>query len=80
MLNIVLYVVLSLRKIKPKGELMQLKRYTVGSFILMILVGLAVYSINTESISFDLMGISKKVFLMCHPDEGALIAELESAE
>jgi len=36
---------------------MQLKRYTIGSFILMILVGLAVYSINTESISFDLIGI-----------------------
>lgn len=57
MLNIVLYVVLLLRRIKPKGESMQLKRYTVGSFILMILVGLAVYSINSESISFDLMGI-----------------------
>lgn len=57
MLNIVLYVVLSLRKTKPKGEVMQLKRYTVGSFILMILVGLAVYSINTESMSFDLLGI-----------------------
>lgn len=36
---------------------MQLKRYTIGSFILMILVGLAVYSINTQSVSFDLLGI-----------------------
>ncbi len=36
---------------------MQLKRYTIGSLILMILVGFSVYSINTESISFDLIGI-----------------------
>lgn len=37
---------------------MQLKRYTIGSFILIILVGLAVYSINTQYISFDLLGIN----------------------
>jgi len=36
---------------------MQLKRYTIGSLILMILVGLSVYSITTESASFDLIGI-----------------------
>lgn len=36
---------------------MQLKRYTIGSLILMILVGFAVYSITTESASFDLIGI-----------------------
>jgi len=36
---------------------MQLKRYTIGSFILMILVGFSVYSINSESVSFDLLGI-----------------------
>lgn len=36
---------------------MQLKRYTIGSLILMILVGFSVYSITTESASFDLIGI-----------------------
>ncbi|MDP1785066.1 MAG: hypothetical protein Q8K81_06540 [Sulfuricurvum sp.] len=36
---------------------MQLKRYTIGSLILMVLVGFSVYSINKESVSFDLLGI-----------------------
>ena len=36
---------------------MQLKRYTIGSLILMILVGFSVYSITSESVSFDLIGI-----------------------
>ncbi|HEX5623702.1 MAG TPA: hypothetical protein VFX57_04605 [Sulfuricurvum sp.] len=36
---------------------MQLKRYTIASLILMLLVGLAVYSINKESVSFDLLGM-----------------------
>ncbi|AFV97262.1 MULTISPECIES: hypothetical protein [unclassified Sulfuricurvum] len=36
---------------------MQLKRYTIASLILMILVGAAVYSIDNESISFDLLGM-----------------------
>ena len=36
---------------------MQLKRYTFASLILMILVGAATYTINSEMISFDLMGI-----------------------
>ncbi len=36
---------------------MQLKRYTFASLILMILVGVATYTINSETISFDLMGI-----------------------
>lgn len=36
---------------------MELKRYTFASFILMILVGTATYTINSEMISFDLMKI-----------------------
>jgi len=36
---------------------MQLKRYTIASFILMLLVGIATYSIDNESVSFDLMGL-----------------------
>lgn len=36
---------------------MQLKRYTIASLILMILVAAAVYSIDSESISFDLIGM-----------------------
>ncbi len=36
---------------------MQLKRYTFASIILMILVGVATYMINKETISFDLFGI-----------------------
>lgn len=36
---------------------MQLKRYTIASLILMILVAAAVYSIDNEAISFDLLGI-----------------------
>ncbi len=36
---------------------MQLKRYTIASFVLMILVGTAVYSIDNGSVSFDLLGI-----------------------
>lgn len=36
---------------------MQLKRYTIASLILMILVAAAVYSIDNESISFDLLGM-----------------------
>lgn len=36
---------------------MQLKRYTIASFIFMILVGIATYSITNESKSFDLFGM-----------------------
>lgn len=36
---------------------MQLKRYTIASLILMVLVGAAVYSIDNESISFELLGM-----------------------
>jgi hypothetical protein len=36
---------------------MQLKRYTIASLILMILVATAAYSIDNGSISFDLIGI-----------------------
>lgn len=36
---------------------MQLKRYTIASFILMILVGVAVYTIDNGSIAFDLLGM-----------------------
>ncbi|MBD3798866.1 MAG: hypothetical protein IE883_03025 [Epsilonproteobacteria bacterium] len=36
---------------------MQLKRYTIASFILMILVAMAVYSIDNGTISFYLLGI-----------------------
>lgn len=36
---------------------MQLKRYTIASLILMILVAIATYSVDSESISFDLIGI-----------------------
>lgn len=36
---------------------MQLKRYTIASLILMILVAAAVYSIDNEAISFDLIGL-----------------------
>jgi hypothetical protein len=36
---------------------MQLKRYTIASLILMILVAAAVYSIDNEAISFDLLGL-----------------------
>ncbi|MDD5051397.1 MAG: hypothetical protein PHO27_01550 [Sulfuricurvum sp.] len=36
---------------------MQLKRYTIASIILMILVGAAAYSIDNGSISFDLLGM-----------------------
>jgi hypothetical protein len=36
---------------------MQLKRYTIASLILILLVAAAVYSIDNESISFDLLGI-----------------------
>lgn len=36
---------------------MQLKRYTIASLILMILVAAAVYSIDNGSISFDLLGM-----------------------
>ncbi len=36
---------------------MQLKRYSIASLILMILVAAAVYSIDNESISFDLLGM-----------------------
>ncbi len=35
---------------------MQLKRYTIASFIFMILTGIAAYSITKESTSFDLLG------------------------
>lgn len=36
---------------------MQLKRYTIASFILILLVGAAAYSISSEAISFDLLGM-----------------------
>ncbi|MDD2779985.1 hypothetical protein [Sulfuricurvum sp.] len=36
---------------------MQLKRYSIASFILMILVAAAVYSIDNGSLSFDLLGM-----------------------
>jgi len=36
---------------------MQLKRYTIASFIFIFLVGIAAYSINNDAISFDLMGM-----------------------
>lgn len=36
---------------------MQLKRYTIASLILILLVGMATYSITNESISFDLVGM-----------------------
>lgn len=36
---------------------MQLKRYTIASLILMLLVGAATYSITGEAVSFDLLGI-----------------------
>lgn len=36
---------------------MQLKRYSIASFILMILVALAVYSVDNGTVSFDLMGM-----------------------
>ncbi len=36
---------------------MQLKRYTIASFILMILVAMAAYSIDNGSVSFDLLGM-----------------------
>jgi hypothetical protein len=36
---------------------MQLKRYTIASLILMILVGIATYTIDNGSIGFDLLGM-----------------------
>lgn len=36
---------------------MQLKRYTLASFIFILLVGAAAYSITKETLSFDLLGI-----------------------
>lgn len=36
---------------------MQLKRYTIASLILMILVAVAVYTINSGTVSFDLLGM-----------------------
>lgn len=36
---------------------MQLKRYTIASLILMLLVGAATYSITNEAVSFDLLGM-----------------------
>jgi len=36
---------------------MQLKRYTIASFIFIFLVGIAAYSIDKDAISFDLLGI-----------------------
>jgi len=36
---------------------MQLKRYTIASLILMLLVGIATYSIDNETVSFDLLGV-----------------------
>ncbi|MFA5215506.1 hypothetical protein [Sulfuricurvum sp.] len=36
---------------------MQLKRYTIASLILILLVGIAAYSISNDSISFDLLGM-----------------------
>jgi hypothetical protein len=36
---------------------MQLKRYTIASFIFIFLVGMATYTINANPLSFDLLGI-----------------------
>ncbi len=36
---------------------MQLKRYTIASFIFILLVGIAAYSISKDTLSFDLLGI-----------------------
>lgn len=36
---------------------MQLKRYTIASFIFIFLVGIAAYSIDNGAVSFDLLGI-----------------------
>ncbi len=36
---------------------MQLKRYTIASFIFILLIGIAVYSISKEAVSFDLLGL-----------------------
>jgi len=36
---------------------MQLKRYTIGSLILMLLVAAAVYTIDSGTVSFDLLGM-----------------------
>lgn len=36
---------------------MQLKRYTIASLILMLLVGIATYSIDNGTVSFDLLGV-----------------------
>lgn len=36
---------------------MQLKRYTIASFIFILLVGIVTYSINRDAVSFDLLGI-----------------------
>ncbi len=36
---------------------MHLKRYTIGALILMLLVGAAVYTVDSGSVSFDLLGM-----------------------
>lgn len=36
---------------------MQLKRYTIASFLFIVLVGIAAYSVETGTTSFDLLGI-----------------------
>jgi hypothetical protein len=36
---------------------MQLKRYTIASFIFILLVGIATYSITSDAMSFDLLGM-----------------------
>lgn len=36
---------------------MQLKRYTIASLLLMTVVGASVYTINSETVSFDLLGM-----------------------
>jgi hypothetical protein len=36
---------------------MQLKRYTIASFIFILFIGIAVYSISKEVVSFDLLGL-----------------------
>lgn len=37
---------------------MQLKRYTIASLILIVLIGAAAYNITTESVSFELLGMA----------------------
>ncbi|HEX5711230.1 MAG TPA: hypothetical protein VFX68_07760 [Sulfuricurvum sp.] len=36
---------------------MQLKRYTIASFIFILFIGIATYSVSKEAVSFDLLGL-----------------------